>query len=441
MTGTGAAETRGGLNGVLARFVDVRGEEVRALVWSFVYFFALLTAYYIVRPVRDEMGVMLGRDGLKDVFLYVFLVMLAAVPLFGWIVATVSRRLVVPIVYGLFMAQLVGFWLAFRDGQAPPWLTIAFFVWVSVFNLFVISLFWSVMATHWHADQAKRLYGVVAAGGSLGALTGPFVAQAFVHALGVPALLLVSAGFLALALAAALGLQRGDNGSAQLKSERHHGRTWLQTLFAGALQVWRSPFLFRVALWVLLANVISTYFYFEQARIIGEAYTDRAVRVQLLARIDLTVSILTILAQVFVTAKFVNRFGVGWAAATLPAFTILGFVALVIAPGLATIIAIIVLERASHFAISNPAARVLYTVVDPDEKYAAQNFVDTVVYRGGDAMSGWYFDALRYIGLSPFGIALVTVPLSAYWFWLSFDLARRFGLKGGDTRAVGAKAP
>jgi ATP:ADP antiporter, AAA family len=261
----------------LARFVDVRAAERGALLWSFVYFFALLTAYYIVRPLRDEFAATLGKDGLKDVFLYVFLVMLAAVPVFGWIVAAVSRRLIVPVIYAGFIAQLIVFWSAFRGGGAPAWLMMAFFVWVSVFNLFVISLFWSVMATHWHADQAKRLYGVIAAGGSVGALTGPLLAQALVRPLGANNLMLVAALFLVLAMLAAMSISRRDPGQGPLvvAPAGAPAQSWIKMLFAGAMQVWRSQFLRRVALWVLLANVISTYFYFEQARLVGEAYPDR----------------------------------------------------------------------------------------------------------------------------------------------------------------------
>ena len=272
-----AAEPASQLWLLLRRVVHVEPREAKALLYSFAYFFAVLTAYYIIRPVRDEMSVMLGEASLRWVFLYVFLVMLAAVPVFGTIVQRFPRRHVVPVVYGFFIACLVGFWLAFQSFGQTRWLAQAFFIWVSVFNLFVVSLFWSLMADLWKSDQAKRLYGFVAAGGSAGALTGPFITQALVKAIGPNALLLISAGFLALALwfvfqlRTELAGREEENGDA---SQRDHG------IWAGAVQVWQSPYLFRIALWVMFANLILTYFYLEQARIVGVAIPERTDRVR-----------------------------------------------------------------------------------------------------------------------------------------------------------------
>jgi AAA family ATP:ADP antiporter len=426
----------------VGRIATLKPREFGGLLASFLYFFALLTAYYILRPLREEMGTMLRAadpDALKDVFVFVFGVMLLAVPLFGWVVSRFEKRHVVPIVYLFFISHLLVFWMLMSRGAITPTMAKAFFVWVSVFNLFVISLFWSVMSSFWNSDQAKRLYGIVAAGGTVGALTGPLITQTFASILGPTNLLLVAAVFLILSLAIAVALPRmfASNAAANDNADAKQAVT-VSSMLRGARRVWDDPFLFRLAMWVLLANLISTFFYFEQARIVGDAITDRTARVELFARIDLSVSILTMLAQIFGTAKIIERFGLGVTTASLPLAAMLGFLALAIAPTLAVIVAIVVVERAIHFSFSSPAARVLWTIVDEDDKYKAQNFVDTVVYRGGDAASGWFFDALgKGLGMGTAGIAIVTLPLAAAWCLLSFDLANRFQ---GKTTAPG-RAP
>ena len=217
-----------------ARVVTVEPDERAGLLWSFVYFFCVLAAYYIVRPVRDEMGVVAGKDGLERIFIYVFLVMLAAVPVFGKIVATVQRRLIVPVIYVFFILNLIAFRLALGAGQSKL-LAQSFFVWGSVFNLFTISLFWIVMSEHWGSTQAKRLYGLIAAGGSVGGIVGPFIAQALVPLIGPDNLLLVSAVFLGLALMAALRVRAAFAG----KHTHAAAEVPNESLFKGALQVWR----------------------------------------------------------------------------------------------------------------------------------------------------------------------------------------------------------
>jgi AAA family ATP:ADP antiporter len=305
-----------------------------------------------------------------------------------------------------------------------------FFIWASVFNLFVVSLFWSLMAELWRSAQAKRLYGFSAAGRSCGALLGPYLAQAFVQRIGADSLLILSAAFLGLALALAMRLRAMRLGVAEKPASAPDSG-----ILAGALLVWRSPYLMRIALWVLLANLILTYFYLEQARIVGAAIANREERVALLSRIDLAVSVATILMQVLLTAGVLKRFGLGLATAIVPIIAIGGFIALAIAPVMSVILTVMVLERAFGFAFANPAARVLWTVVDEEAKYKAQNFIDKVVFRGGDAASGWVFGGLtRTFGLGGPGIALVTVPFAIAWVVLSLSLSRMHQEKA-DKRA------
>lgn len=415
--------SRSPIERLLAPIVRVERNEIAALVWSFAFFFFVLCAYYIIRPLRDEMGVSLGPARLQWLFSAVFVVMLAAVPLFGWVVSAFARRRIVPIVYGFLIANLLGFWGLFAAGVASTLVAGTFFVWVSVFNLFVVSLFWSLMSDLYRSEQARRLYGFIAAGGSAGALAGPLLTQSLVGVVGATNLLLVSALLLLAATQAALALRRLFSGVTGRQSEE---RPLGKGLLAGAVAVWRSPYLFRIALWILLANLISTLFYLEQARIVGETLADRTQRVQLFARIDLAVSVATILAQMFLTPHMLTRFGLAAAIAVLPSSAALGLVALALSPTLAVIVSILAIERALAFAISNPALKVLYTVLAPEEKYKAQNFNDTVVFRGGDAASGWIFNSLaKSLGLSLATVAALSLPLALVWLSLSLLLGRQ----------------
>jgi ATP:ADP antiporter, AAA family len=418
------------LDAALRRLAHIERREVPALLWSFVFFFCVLAAYYVIRPVREEMAVKVGREWLQTLFVIVFLVMLAAVPLFGWVASRFAKRHIVPVVYAFFIACLGAFWLLMSMNGVGVAAAGAFFVWVSVFNLFAVSLFWSVMADTYTSDQAKRLYGLIAAGGSAGAISGPLITQSLVHALGPANLLLVSAAFLSAALLVVWAMRDavGSTGGSSGGSTGTHRDEHLAQggMLAGARNVWRSPYLLRIALWVLIANLIGTYFYFEQTRIVGEAYANPADRVQLFARMDLAVNALTVLAQLLVTGTLLMRLGVGLTVAVLPATAIVGLGALAVAPSVAVIAAVMIVERAVGFAFANPALRTLYTVVPPEDKYKAQNFIDTVVFRGGDAASGWLFGPVaKSLGVGLSAMAALTLPIAAIWLALSVTLGRR----------------
>ncbi len=417
----------------LSRLVSIEPGEIAAMLWSFAYFFCVLCSYYILRPLRDEMGVTVGADGLQWLFVVVFVVMLAVVPLFGWIVATHARSHVVPIVYGFFVVNLVAFWLLFTLGGTSALHASAFFVWVSIFNLIVVSLFWSVMSDAWTHAQAKRLYGFIAAGGSAGAITGPLLTHSLVSIAGPTNLLLVSAVLLTLAIACAVALRRHISEETSATADAPTGGS----LLAGARRTLQSPYLRKIALWVLLANLIGTFFYLEQARIIGETMSDRTQRVQLFARMDLIVNTLTVLGQLALTAQFLQRLGVGLSIATLPLSATIGLIALSFAPSLPVIVAVMVAERAIAFAIANPGMRVLYTVVHPEEKYKSQNFIDTVVFRGGDAASGWLINGLaRGLGAPASVVAVVALPFAVAWLALSLLLGREQAARAESTKAT-----
>jgi len=409
---------------LLEGIVEVRREEIARLLLAFAMFFCVLSGYYVLRPVRDELGVVMGTDGLERLFLYVFLIMCAAVPVFGLIVAKTPRRLVVPLLYAFFIANLLLFWMLLKGGDGvahAPAVAQAFFVWTSVFNLFVVSLFWILMSDIWRADEAKRLYGFIAAGGTAGAVTGPVLAARLSSAIDPPDLLLLASGLLTVALLCARALRhhtgRGTGGDAP---------AGVRDILSGAERVWQSPYLFRIALFILIANLIGTFFYLEQSRIVGAEIADRAERVQFFAFRDFLMNAITILVQVFVTGRLMNRFGLAVPLASLPLCAMAGLLALALAPTLEVIAAVMVAERATSFALANPALKVLYTAVDPDEKYKAQNFIDTVVFRGGDAASGWLFNSVaRTLGASGALVAVFSLPLALLWLATGLDLARR----------------
>lgn len=411
---------------LLGRLVHVEAGEGAALLLSFVIFFTLLCGYYIMRPVRDEMGVAAGPDGLERMFYFVFIAMLAAVPVYGTIVARFSRRQVVPIVYAFFISNLVLFWVLL-DGRtgvpAGPMVAQVFFVWSSVFNLFVVSMFWVLMSELYDSAEAKRLYGFIAAGGTAGAITGPAIAGWLAAKLDAHDLLLVTALLLSLALIAVLVLRRVTEGrtGAGSADKPAGGRE----ILSGAIDVVRSPYLFKIALFILLANLIGTYFYLEQSRIVGETIADKTERVQFFAARDLAVNIGSLLIQLLVTGRVMERLGLPVALSALPVTATIGLAALAVAPSLDVVAAVMVAERSVAFSLSNPAVKVLWTAVPLDEKYKAQNFVDTVVYRGGDAASGWVFNSLaKSLGLGGTLIALLSLPLALLWLVTGVRLGR-----------------
>jgi AAA family ATP:ADP antiporter len=403
----------------LKRFVNVEAGEVAALLASFAMFFALLSAYYIVRPVRDEIGVGLGKDALHQLFTVVFFVMVALVPLFGFVAARVPRRLVLPSVYIFFALNLAGFWLAMTSGEKSAWVAATFFVWASVFNLFVVSLFWSLMAELWTHTEAKRLYGFISAGGTAGALAGPLLTQGLVRLVAPVHLLLVSAGLLVAAMIAGLAVRRLKGGVAGQEMDATGGG-----ILDGAIKVFTTPMFARIAIFIFVANIIGTFFYLEQARLVALTIHDSAQRVEFFSGRDLAVSIATILIEVFGTARILQRFGVTVALLALPVTAAAGTLLLSFDAALWIVAAVMVAERIVAFSLANPAIKVIYTLASPDEKYKVQNFVDTVVFRGGDAASGWLYMSLGGgLGFASGAMGAIAMPLVLIWIWT----ARRLG--------------
>ena len=408
----------------ISRAVAVRPGEIRALLWSFAYFFCLLAGYYVLRPLRDEMGVAGGVRNLQWLFTATFVTMLAAVPLYGAVVARLARRRFIPVVYHFFAANIVLFWLLLTLDVERTIVARAFFVWISVFNLFAVSVFWSFMADLFSAEQGKRLFGFIAAGGTAGALAGPALTVWLAVPLGPANLLIVAVLLLEAAIFCARRLESVAPDAAGQPAARDDARGLGGGWFDGIAMTLRSPYLAGIALWVMLLSIAGTFLYFQQANIVAAASDDPAVRTRMFATIDLAAGVLTVAVQFFATGRLIARFGVGAAAAFLPLVFAAGFAALAATPMLAVVIAFQALQRTANFAISNPAREVLFTVLAREEKYKAKNVIDLVVFRGSDALGGWLFAALRALGMELRSISLAAIPLAAAWLVLALALGR-----------------
>jgi AAA family ATP:ADP antiporter len=398
---------------------EVRPQERRALGWSLLYVFAVLSAYYVLRPIRDEMGVQGGVENLPWLFTGTLLGMIALNPLFAALVKRLPRVRFISLSYRFFAANLLLFaaLFALASPEQSLWLGRAFFIWLSVFNLFVVSVFWALMVDVFDSEQGKRLFGFIAAGATLGAIAGSTITVSLVRELGATTLFFASILLLELAVFAVRRLSP----KRQAAEEAPIGGSVL----AGISHTLRSPYLLNVCLFLLLFTVSSTFLYFQQATIARDYFADRASRTAFFAQVDLLVNVLTLAVQLFFTARILRRFGVALTLGILPLFTLVGFAALAAAPVVAVLVAFQVLRRAANFSLARPTRELLYTVLPREDKYKAKSFIDTVVYRAGDQVGSWSYLLLSAMGLGIAGVAVVAVPLSALWLLNSLWLGRR----------------
>jgi AAA family ATP:ADP antiporter len=348
------------------------------------------------------------------------------VPIFGALAARYPRGTLLPVVYGFFIANILGLFAWLRSGLGAAWAPGAFFVWLSVFNLFVVSVFWSFMADLWSDEQARRLFAFIAAGGSAGALVGPSLTAVLVGLIGPVGLLPVAAIVLAGALLAISRLRRGVVAPGS-RAEQPLGGGGL----AGITLVLRSRYLLGICLFIGLSSTLATFVYFQQAHIVRATMGDPGQRTAVFALIDLAVNVLTLGAQLLLTGRVVAWWGLARTLAFLPGLTLVGFAALSLAPVLTVLAAFQVLRRTAQYGVAGPTREMLFTVLTREEKYKAKNVIDTVVYRGADAVGGWAYAGLAALGLGLTGIALVALPLAALWIAVACYVGRRQeGLRG-----------
>ncbi|MBI4477079.1 MAG: MFS transporter [Acidobacteria bacterium] len=407
--------------------IDVRPDEVRALVWSWLYFAAILSAYYVIRPIRDEMGVAGGVNNLPWLFTGTLVGMMICNPPFAALVARLPRIRFVSAAYRFFMANLLIFFLLLNatTGGQNIWVGRVFFIWSAVFNLFVVSVFWGFMADVFSRDQGKRLFGFIAAGGTLGGILGSALTDSLVRISGSAALLLVSAALLEAAVFSAGRLARLFESLRAQRALPAQEQPIGGGVLTGISHALKSPYLLNISVYMLLFTILSTFLYFQQADIVSRSVTDRAARTSFFARVDLLVNVLTLGVQAFLTGRIVHALGVALTLTLLPAMSALGFLTLGLLPTVAVIVWFQALRRAGNFAVARPTREILYTVVPREDKYKAKSFIDTVVYRAGDQVGAWSYGLMGIAGMGIVGTAFVAVPISFVWLFNGWWLGRR----------------
>lgn len=395
--------------------IPIEREEWPPVLLATAYGFCILFSYYILRAVRDEISAA-DRGNLQLLWTAVFFVMMGAVPLYSVIVSRFSRGFFIPLANRFFALNLIGFYLAleFLPLSARPWIDRVFYVWASVFALFVVTVFWGFLVDLFRNQQGKRVFGFIAVGSSLGGILGPLFTSLIADS--VPTFVLLVVAVVPLEIAAWLAWflhRRSGEGQRTLRSEgpeRIPGGAW-----SGIGVVFRSPYLRGIAAFIFLMTFASTVLYFVQADLVAEAFSDRGARTVFFARVDMAVNTLTIVGQSLLAAHILRWLGIGLSLAFLPALAFIGFLALGTYPLLATLVGLQVLYRAGRYAIARPAREVLFTVVGREERYKSKAFIDAAVYRGGDLVNGWIYTGLAWLGLSVGAIALVSVPVMAVW--------------------------
>jgi AAA family ATP:ADP antiporter len=410
--------------GLLDRLVSAKPGEMPALVAAFAYNFLLFTAYYILRPLRDSMGVAGGVENLDDLFGFTLIGMLLAVPVYGWISGRFRRAVFLPWIYVFFVAQLLGFWLVFRIAADDAQTARVFFVWVSVFNLFVVSVFWSFMADLFDREQGKRVFAFIAAGASTGGILGSSIPAFFAEALGDVNLLLISSALLAGTVLPIRYLLRWSSRRAS-SGERLDERPIGGNPFAGFTRVFSSRYLSGIALFVFLMAAVSTFLYLQQAELLQVHFPDRSERTAFLGRIELTVNIAVVLMQMFAVGKLTSRFGLPAMIVSVPIFVVAGFLLIAASPTLATLVGVYIFRRLGQYAVVRPCREMLYTTVDRESKYKAKNVNDTLVYRTSDYVVAKGHDAF----VSAFAANLTVVAwlgaaVAAAWAVVAYLLGR-----------------
>jgi AAA family ATP:ADP antiporter len=440
--GAGPRHAGGTVHRTLRAFVDVRADEVGALGWAWLYFFCVLSSYYVIRPIRDEMGVAGGVDNLPWLWMGTLAGMTVANPPFAALVARLTRVRFIGLTYRFFLANLVVFFALVEatSGEANNWVGRVFYVWTSIFNLFVVSVFWATLVDAFSQEQGKRLFGFVAAGATIGGIAGSTLTASLAAVLGAGPLLLVSALLLEAAVFAMRRLAReraGRDASQQQRNAEVIGGSAL----AGVTHALRSPYLLAIGAYMLLFTILSTFLYFQQASVASAAFTDRAARTQFFAQVDLAVNVLTLVIQLFLTGRLLERFGVPLMLLLLPMLTVAGFAGLGVMPTVAVIVVFQVLRRAGNFAVARPTREVLFTLVPREDRYKAKSFIDTFVYRAGDQVGAWSYALMAALGLGVAGVAWAAVPIAVVWVAVAWWIGRRHQRAeqaAADARAVQA---
>lgn len=416
-----------------SRLLEVHQGEAAALALSFIYFMLLLSSYYMLRPLRDALAASVNAYALLSTV--VFICMLILVPIFGWLVSRIERRIVLPAIYGFFTLHLLLFVIAFHFAPQSVLVGSAFYVWITVFNMFVVSVFWSFMADLWHEEQARRLFGVIAAGGSVGGFAGPMLSRALVQSIGIDGVAFAAAVLLAGAMVCVLTLARRlDASGSRLRREMQSG-AW-----GGITLLLRSPFLLGIAALVAMYSMFAMFMYIETGRLALAQYPDVAARTRFFATLDLWTNATALVLQFLVIghiARRVSPSGILMGAGVLAA---LSFVPIVMVPTLAVLAATNVLRRAMEFGLAKPARDMLYTVVDRETKYKVKNVIETTLYRGTDMTATGIHALLMGAGLTLATLSGVSAVLALGTTVIAFYVGRGYGARRPASPATDAIA-
>jgi ATP:ADP antiporter, AAA family len=419
---------------VLQRFFNIRRDEVAPILASALFFFCVLTALMVLRPAREALGMQRGIEAIRWLFMGTAVVTLLVNPLFGLLVSRFRRLVFIAATYLFFAASLLVFYgvLVLAPQAIGETTGQVFYVWFSVFNLFVTMVFWALMADRFSLEQSKRFFAVIAVGGTLGAIFGPWLASRLAQPLGTASLLLVAAFFLLLAVGAAWLVARlqperatraaSDDAEAPPAVDERSvigGSAWEG--FRAAL---RSPYLLGISAYVLILAVMATFIYFTRLQMVAALGDDLDLRTAVFAQIDLAVQITTLVLQVVVAGHLMRRLGVAVTLALLPVTVALGFIGLAIVGSLAVLVIFDAAFRAVQRAITRPARETLFTVVSREDKYKSKAFIDTFVFRGGDVAGAQVEGLLGRLGMGLAALATLVVPLAVLWAALGIWLGR-----------------
>ena len=420
----------------LARLAKVEPRETGAVLASFFLFFFVLGSYFAVRPVRETIATLLGRERVADLWLYTALFSIAIVPIYGWLVARVRRGVLLPAIYGGVALILAGIGSSLQIDEGNLGIGAFFYVWISVLNLMLVSVFWSFLLEMFDSEQAKRLFGFVAAGGTLGALIGPFTAGMLVDRIGNAGVLyLGAAGFLGAIVCQRVLIKiwnRDGSGRENASDAPRTDHGLGGNPFAGIAIVLRSPYLLGIALFVVLLSAVNTFLYFEQLRIVSDSFTDTKQRTEMFATIDFIVQSLTIVSQLFLTGRIASALGVRSLLTFVPVVMILGVALLSVFNVFGMIASLLVVRRFGEYSFIRPGREMLWSRLDTETKYKAKSFVDVPVYRAADYVGAQAKTAIDAMGTSPAGAALIGSALAAIWAVNGWLLGRRHDSNGGN---------
>jgi len=448
MTNTPASSSPSAFHKMFKFASAIEPHELKAVILSFTYMFLLLGSYYILRPVRDAMGTVYGDgDQLEILYTYTFFATFLCAPIYGAFASRLKLSTFLPWVYGFFVINIVIFYAMFETMPESKFTAGFFFVWVSVFNMFITSVFWSFMSDIFSKTEAKRLFGFIAAGGSIGAIVGPAITVILASVVGINGLLLISAaGFVgvmfviwALEKEKNVLMARGGGGQKTTLDHKLAGNP-----FDGFTLLFKSPFLLFIALFILLLTWVSTILYFQQNDLVRAAFETREARTQAFAVVDLIVNVGAILVQMFGTGRLIARWGITFGLVLVPVVMVIAFVGIAISPIVFVLLGVQVVRRISEYAVSRPSREMLFTAVDQQSRYKAKNVIDTVVYRFGDVSAAWVTAGLSAMGLGIGGVAIFGVAVAAVWGFFALRLGRAYesGQYGGGNNApAGRVAP